>query len=150
MIFCKNLLERFEIDDPLTASPIHFGGGLVGILLTPIFKNDGLIGKKQKKNQGRKFFLAFDICPVQELAYIGNFPSANSSDFRCDFYEWKVFGWNVVGMLTITVWTAALSTAVFWSLKKLKMLRIPASAEKYGLDRLKHGEDAYPLDGYFG
>ena len=44
MIFSKNLLEKFEIDDPLTASPIHLGGGLVGIFLTPIFKQDGLIG----------------------------------------------------------------------------------------------------------
>jgi Amt family ammonium transporter len=56
MIFCKNLLERFEIDDPLTASPVHFGGGIVGILLTPIFKNDGLIGKKQKKIKEENFF----------------------------------------------------------------------------------------------
>ena len=56
MIICKNLLERFEIDDPLTASPIHFGGGLVGILLTPIFKNDGLIGKKNKKIKKEIFF----------------------------------------------------------------------------------------------
>ena len=56
MIFCKNLLESFEIDDPLTASPVHFGGGIVGILLTPIFKNDGLIGKKQKKIKEENFF----------------------------------------------------------------------------------------------
>jgi len=45
MMFCKNILERLEIDDPLTASPIHLGGGLVGILLTPVFKHDGVIGK---------------------------------------------------------------------------------------------------------
>ena len=108
------------------------------------------VRKKIENNFIKINFLAFDICPVQELAYIREFPSANSSDFRCDFYEWKVFGWNVVGMLAIVAWTAVLSTIVFWSLKKLKMLRIPASAEKYGLDRLKHGEDAYPLDAYSG
>ncbi|CBY32991.1 unnamed protein product [Oikopleura dioica] len=128
MMFCKNFLERLEIDDPLTASPIHLGGGLVGILLTPVFKNDGVI----------------------ELAYIRRFPLRNSNDFQCDYFEWKVLGWNVVGMLAIVAWTSALCSVIFWILKKLNMLRIPASAEKYGLDRLKHGEEAYPLDGYFG
>ena len=93
-------------------------------------------------------FSAFDICPVQELEYIRKYP--NGTDFRCDFFEWKVLGWNIAGTLAILVWTIALSGAVFWSLKKLKLLRVPASIEKYGLDKLKHGEDAYPLDSYFG
>lgn len=31
------------VDDPLDASPLHFGAGAWGVLARPIFANDGLI-----------------------------------------------------------------------------------------------------------
>lgn len=35
--------KRMKIDDPLDAFAVHFGGGLVGILTTPVFMNGGIV-----------------------------------------------------------------------------------------------------------
>lgn len=38
-IFGCYLMEKFEIDDPVEAAPLHFGGGLWGTLAVGIFNN---------------------------------------------------------------------------------------------------------------
>ena len=50
----SEILIRLNIDDLLDAFPVHFGGGIVGLLLTPIFMYDGIIysgGKSGKQFQ---------------------------------------------------------------------------------------------------
>ncbi|XP_014289420.1 putative ammonium transporter 1 [Halyomorpha halys] len=37
------LITYIKVDDPLDASPLHFGAGAWGVLARPIFENDGLI-----------------------------------------------------------------------------------------------------------
>ena len=37
------ILKKLKIDDPLNAFGVHYGGGLVGILMTPVFMPLGVI-----------------------------------------------------------------------------------------------------------
>ena len=37
------LLVRLQVDDLLDAFPVHFGGGVMGLLMAPIFTYDGLV-----------------------------------------------------------------------------------------------------------
>lgn len=58
------------------------------------------------------------------------------------------FGWNLLGVLVIMAWSAALSFVLFIILHLTKQLRVPEEIELKGLDIPKHGEPAYPLDSY--
>ena len=51
--------------------------------------------------------------------------------------------WNSVGALVLSVFHAITSGILFIGLHKLDLFRVPASAEKQGLDILKHNEPAY-------
>ena len=49
-----NFDNAFRIDDLLDAFPVHFGGGIVGLLMTPVFMYGGIIysgGESGKKNR---------------------------------------------------------------------------------------------------
>ena len=45
-------------------------------------------------------------------------------------------------------WTGACCTIMFGSMKFLRILRVSEEVELAGLDRIKHGEPAYPQKGY--
>ncbi|KAK3102396.1 hypothetical protein FSP39_011122 [Pinctada imbricata] len=69
------------------------------------------------------------------------------------FYHWNAdsglqLAWQLVGLLTIIVWTAVLSFIMFYILKKFDLLRVPFILEMKGLDIPKHGEPAYPTEAY--
>jgi len=57
-------------------------------------------------------------------------------------------GWNLIGILTITVWTGGMCFVMFAILKYFKMLRVETEHEFKGMDLLKHGESAYPADAW--
>ena len=42
------------------------------------------------------------------------------------------FGWNIVGSIAIITWTGALCFIMFYSLKKMKMLRVESGHEFTG------------------
>ncbi|XP_023345641.1 putative ammonium transporter 1 [Eurytemora carolleeae] len=42
-VIVSKLMVRFKIDDPVDAVAVHFVGGLLGMLLAPIFMDDGLL-----------------------------------------------------------------------------------------------------------
>ena len=37
------LLKRLGVDDPLDAFAVHYGGGVVGVLATPVFMTGGVV-----------------------------------------------------------------------------------------------------------
>ena len=51
--------------------------------------------------------------------------------------------WNSVGALVLSLFHAITSGILFIGLHKLDLFRVAASAEKEGLDILKHNEPAY-------
>ena len=44
-------MKKLKIDDPLDAFAVHFGGGIVGILATPVFMNGGVVHWKNCADQ---------------------------------------------------------------------------------------------------
>lgn len=57
-----------------------------------------------------------------------------------------LLGWQLIGAVVITAWSAFWSFAVFLSLKKLNQLRIPEKEEICGMDAFEHGGDAYHIE----
>ncbi|KAH3883459.1 hypothetical protein DPMN_007416 [Dreissena polymorpha] len=68
-------------------------------------------------------------------------------------YHWNLksayhLAWQLAGGASIFAWVATLSFILFFSLKKLHILRVPFEYELKGLDIPKHGETAYPSEAY--
>ena len=55
---------------------------------------------------------------------------------------------QVVGLLVITAWSAAISSLIFFTLKLNNKLRLPREVEMAGCDIIKHGEAAYPAEAW--
>jgi len=63
-------------------------------------------------------------------------------------FPFQNFGWNLTGAVCIIAWTAANCIIMFGSMKVFGVLRVSEEVEIAGMDRLKHGEPAYPLGSY--
>ena len=109
VFWVSTLLHRLNIDDPLDAFAVHYGGGVVGVLMTPVFMIDGVIASVS--------------CKDQEAAWVADHPTWDVANFSCDLYEYKVFAWNLCGLVVITLWAGSLSLAVFMILKVTNFLR---------------------------
>ena len=85
------------MDDVVDAIPVHFFGGIWGVLATGLFVDDALL-------------------PV----------NADGSKHDAGlFYDGSaMIGWQLIGILVITVWTAAISILLFGLLHFLGWLRI--------------------------
>ena len=53
-----------------------------------------------------------------------------------------------LGYFTIVLWSSGIAFALFYTLKKRDLLRLPLSVETAGCDLLKHGEAAYPYEAW--
>ncbi|XP_066982724.1 putative ammonium transporter 1 [Macrobrachium rosenbergii] len=60
----------------------------------------------------------------------------------------EVLAWNMAGALAIMSWTGGLCVIIFGLLRLMGVLRVPAEMEEQGLDILKHGEPAYPVEAW--
>ncbi|XP_060063855.1 putative ammonium transporter 1 [Ylistrum balloti] len=56
--------------------------------------------------------------------------------------------WQCVGILAVVTWTGGLCAVMFYSLKAMKILRVPLEFELKGIDLPKHGQSAYPAKAY--
>jgi len=45
-LLAKVLLHKLEVDDPMDAFPVHFGGGLVGVVTAPFLIPDGIFTRR--------------------------------------------------------------------------------------------------------
>lgn len=61
---------------------------------------------------------------------------------------WKVFGWQLIGILVIIAWGVGFCTVLFGLLKMFKILRVDSRIEVHGMDSVKHGEPAYPAESW--
>lgn len=145
------LLKNLGVDDPLDAFAVHYGGGVVGVLATPVFMTGGIVDSVLCKDQRANYVATLERTAANNplLANTGCFADADLEGcFACDRFEYKVFAWNLAGLLAITLWAGGLSLAMFQILKAIGFLRVDADIEVRGLDIKKHGEPAYPTAAY--
>ena len=62
-------------------------------------------------------------CQEQEKAYMAASVAGDLDGFKCDMYEYKVWVWNLIGLLAITLWSGGICALMFYILKLLGVLR---------------------------
>ena len=112
-------LDRVHIDDPVGAVSVHCVNGVWGTLAV------GLFAAPVSRGYGNE---------LAGLLYGGGF---------------KFFGIQALGALTTAVWAFGCGSAIFFTLKRLGILRVPAKTELKGLDLVEHGQDAYASFQFF-
>merc|ERR1712113_1272343 len=125
-----SLASSLGVDDPLDAFAVHYGGGVVGVLATPVFMNGGIVDWVNCKDQEA----------VWDVATMG--------EFECSYTEFQVWAWNFIGLIAITLWSGGLTALLFYLLNLAGFLRVELDIEVRGLDIKKHGEPAYPTAAY--
>jgi len=68
--------------------------------------------------------------------------------YAADEHSFRLFGWNLLGLLAIVAWSVVMAFILFFTLRLTKQLRVREEIELKGLDIPKHGEPAYPLASY--
>ncbi|PNH03009.1 Ammonium transporter 1 member 2 [Tetrabaena socialis] len=130
------LLLKLKIDDPLSASPMHFGAGMWGVFFV------GLLAKQE-----------------YIMEYYWHAPSEDGRLTGKNYYPYgafykhsngKLLASQVVVILAIIAWTVCLMAPFFFIFKLFGALRIPPEVEEMGLDRSKHGGSAYNGTGAAG
>lgn len=107
----SRIFKMLHIDDPLDASPVHFCGGLWGILAVGLFADEGAVREIYNQDEAGLFTT-------------GHF---------------GLLGWQLAFGLIVATWTTATVGPLFWIMSNLGVLRVPLSVETHGLDLEFHG-----------
>jgi len=121
------LLLKIGVDDPLGASALHFGPGLVGLIAVGFFGEPGLTEGAYSFDYGtnRKHH--------SEEDFIGIFYGGNGTQL----------GFQVVAALIFTAYGVVTCGLLFYGMKFAKILRVTEEDELMGLDLTHHGGPAY-------
>lgn len=120
------LQEKIKVDDPLGASSLHFGPGMVGLIAVGFLADPQYVGE----------------------AYGCEFEYRKGStcdDFKGVFYggSGEQLGWQLLAGVTWTVWGLVTCSILFFGMKFAKVLRVSLEEEIAGLDITHHGGPAY-------
>ena len=72
MYWSSTLVSNLGVDDPLDAFAVHYGGGVVGVLATPVFMNGGIVD--------------WTRCTDQEAAWEA---AGSVGEFECSYTEFQ-------------------------------------------------------------
>lgn len=111
------LLEKFRIDDPIGAAPVHLAAGGWGLICAAFFTNGAYL-------EG--------ATPEQ----IGIFFGGNG----------VLLGWQLAALVLDFAWPFATCSLMFWTMNRYGILRVSEEAEKMGMDQHHHGGSAYRWD----
>lgn len=111
--------DRLHIDDPVGAVSVHMVNGVWGTLAYGLFAAEKTL----------------DIGAADSGLFYGGGLHA--------------LGVQALGVVTVGTWAFGCGFVVFYTLKKLGILRVPAKVELKGLDITEHGEDAYASFQFF-
>ena len=106
----SKLMVKCGLDDPLDAVAVHAGGGMLGVLCVPWFK------------QGQGIFW---MSTVEFIEW------SETEDY---VNPWQLLGVNVAGLVTIIAWSAFWSTFIFGGLQFFDNLRVDEITETKGND----------------
>lgn len=80
------------------------------------------------------------VCGILGTLMTGLLSTSNGALYG---HGWGFFGAECFGILVIDLWAAACGFLLFFGIKKLHGLRVPARIEDEGLDVYEHGELCY-------
>ena len=112
-------LDKAHVDDPVGAVSVHCVNGVWGTLAVGLFAAPVAAGYGND---------------APGLLYGGGF---------------RLLGVQALGALCTAAWAFGTGTAIFFALKKARILRVPAKTELKGLDLVEHGQDAYASFQFF-
>lgn len=111
-------LDKFGIDDPVGAFPVHGCAGLWGVLAVGLFSTEaGMAGAGYVEPSSYGLLVGGGI--DQLIA-------------------------QIIGVSAIIAWVVVTSAILFGAIKFTIGMRVPEDEEVRGLDLLEHGLDAYP------
>jgi len=112
-------LDKIHIDDPVGAVSVHCVNGVWGTLAVGLFAAPPAAGYGNE---------------LAGLFYGGGF---------------KFLGVQLLGAGVTAAWAFSAGAAIFFTMKKLGVLRVSAKTELKGLDLTEHGQDAYASFQFF-
>ena len=112
-------LDKAHVDDPVGAVSVHCVNGVWGTLAIGLFAAPVAAGYGND---------------APGLLYGGGF---------------RLLGVQALGALCTAVWAFGTGSAIFFALRKARILRVPAKTELKGLDLVEHGQDAYASFQFF-
>ena len=112
-------LDKAHVDDPVGAVSVHCVNGVWGTLAVGLFAAPVAAGYGND---------------APGLLYGGGF---------------RLLGVQALGALCTAAWAFGTGIAIFFALKKARILRVPAKTELKGLDLVEHGQDAYASFQFF-
>ena len=71
-------------------------------------------------------------CQEQEKQYMAYSSTKSLDGFECDMFEYKVWVWNLIGLLAITLWSGGICALMFYLLKIMGVLRYTTMAHNLG------------------
>ena len=112
-------LDKAHVDDPVGAVSVHCVNGVWGTLAVGLFAAPVAAGYGND---------------APGLLYGGGL---------------RLLGVQALGALCTAAWAFGTGSAIFFALKKARILRVPAKTELKGLDLVEHGQDAYASFQFF-
>ena len=112
-------LDKAHVDDPVGAVSVHCVNGVWGTLAVGLFAAPVAAGYGND---------------APGLLYGGGL---------------RLLGVQALGALCTAAWAFGTGIAIFFALKKARILRVPAKTELKGLDLVEHGQDAYASFQFF-
>lgn len=117
IVYGVMLLDVLKIDDPVGAVPVHLMNGIWGTLAVGLFASEELMAS------------AYGVESTWGILFGGGA---------------DLFVTQVVGIVSVAVWTVALASAAFLAIRFTIGLRVSEAEEDAGLDVYEHGMQAYP------
>ena len=111
------LLYKFQIDDPVGAVPVHLFNGIWGTLAVGLFSTQANLAPNYADSANYGLLVGGGI---------------------------ELFLYQVIGVVSVGVWTVVTSVILFGIIKYTIGLRVEASEEESGLDVAEHAMEAYP------
>ena len=111
--------DRLHIDDPVGAVSVHCVNGVWGTLAVGLFAAPTAAGYGND---------------LAGLFYGGGL---------------RLLGVQALGAGATAIWAFGMGAVIFAALKRLHILRVPATTELKGLDLVEHGQDAYASFQFF-
>jgi Amt family ammonium transporter len=121
--------EKLKVDDPLGASALHYGPGVVGVIMVGLFGTDDLTSNAYGYTYGEWR----DHGAKED--YIGIFMGGNGTQL----------GYQIAAIAIYSAYGLVTCGILFYGMKMCGILRVPEEDEKIGLDASHHGGPAYIL-----